>query len=900
MSKPIDGYLVDDLIVYRGLQKGGYVGRGFRIHPPDAENADIGWLNHLEDELRVLLASLKDTSRMQFQWSVDSDYQRELLAYYQNTKERATSEWSKRQRNERFTRYWKRMENRELRRERLNIYITSKIDSGALPREGGKRQIYDHVLTSNGRELDQYGELFDQIFQGLGGSARALGEAEHSEEFYRYFNASAPDCADIDYQSLYNPDKSLIENCFNAEAAPLSKPDQGFYLDGYYHGILVMKTLPKTTFSGMITQLTGLDMLDYSVTVNIGALDVMKEIEKEEGAYEKLQNTIQHSPKLRMLAAMQKKGQKISRLMSNEVLPYQAQFIIRCWDAEKAGLRAKLATLRSAISKLSGAKYYDPALPTSNRNYFYAAIPGWCWDKYDDFSHYIEDMNLANLLPVSATPTADLAEAEALYDGANRNLIGIKTFAGRKGSEAPQHGVMFGMSGAGKSVNMIDLLTQTDPYYDYTVIVEEGLSYGIYTQTVEEAAKPIIIQPNGALTFNYLDTGGLPLSPLQISNATALCQLMAGVCQDEDRNRIRAAQLSGAIRQLYRDCYQDWKRRHPDTHRELVRTVIALKRWQLETLPPGATMFDAYIDFRDADGHEKAQCLSVIGEGEVETAEHALEEETFRLAFAGLRPEQMPQHCQLQEMLSLDAHGAQANEAQQLAQLLEPWCRHGNYGALLDGVSNLNLRGKIAHFELGYIPESAQDLRAVGAFLITNHVRNEVMTRRRHVRKRVILEELSAFLTIPDGDRITREFYERMRKYNCWVFSVIQQFGRFYDSPVRSSVMGNSRLLMLLKQRDRQDLERISEVFPLPEVTQHAISNFPEPKAYSSFAYYRESDGKPVIASARNEASTEMLYATASDGETFERRSREMLTGPESITERIVQAVNTESLVSNP
>jgi hypothetical protein len=43
-----------------------------------------------------------------------------------------------------------------------------------------------------------------------------------------------------------------------------------------------------------------------------------------------------------------------------------------------------------------------------------------------------------------------------------------------------------------------------------------------------------------------------------------------------------------------------------------------------------------------------------------------------------------------------------------------------------------------------------------------------------------VWEELSAFLAISDRERITREFYERMRKYNCWVISVIQQFGRFY------------------------------------------------------------------------------------------------------------------------
>ena len=133
MGKCIDGHLVDDLIVYRGLQKGGYVGRGFRVQPPDSENADIGWLNHLEDEMRVLLASLKDTARMQFQWTVDSDYQRELLSYYENTKQLADNEWSKRQRNERFTRYWRMMENRELRRERLNVYVTTKIDAGAMP-----------------------------------------------------------------------------------------------------------------------------------------------------------------------------------------------------------------------------------------------------------------------------------------------------------------------------------------------------------------------------------------------------------------------------------------------------------------------------------------------------------------------------------------------------------------------------------------------------------------------------------------------------------------------------------------------------------------------------------------------------------------------------------------------
>ena len=77
--------------------------------------------------------------------------------------------------------------------------------------------------------------------------------------------------------------------------------------------------------------------------------------------------------------------------------------------------------------------------------------------------------------------------------------------------------------------------------------------------------------------------------------------------------------------------------------------------------------------------------------------------------------------------------------------------------------------------------------------------------------------------------------------------------------------MGNSRLLFLLKQRDRQDLDLINEAFPLPEVTRAAISAFPEPRTHASFVYYLEAEGNPIIANGRNQASRDMLIT--SDGE---------------------------------
>ena len=39
---------------------------------------------------------------------------------------------------------------------------------------------------------------------------------------------------------------------------------------------------------------------------------------------------------------------------------------------------------------------------------------------------------------------------------------------------------------------------------------------------------------------------------------------------------------------------------------------------------------------------------------------------------------------------------------------------------MFDGVSNVSLTGKIAHFELGCIPESAEELKGAAGFLITD------------------------------------------------------------------------------------------------------------------------------------------------------------------------------------
>ncbi|MCX6853293.1 MAG: hypothetical protein NTV80_00130, partial [Verrucomicrobia bacterium] len=703
----------------------------------------------------------------------------------------------------------------KLRREHLQFYFTSRVGGKAM---GGGRHYYEELLQAAKREQSELEEALRQQLGSLGGRVMPMNNLEHFEAFYRYFNPSAFENDALKLEDIYDPSKTVAEMCFNSEAAPVRGGSSAFKMDGFYQGVCVVKSLPKFTYIGMMRTLTQLDFLDYQIVCNIESSDVEKDRLATESKVARLERG-KLTPSLE--ATLQKLRTRIRRLSTNEVVPYRMHLVVRVWDRDADACASKLSAIRNSILKLGGAQSYEPTLPTSVRNYWQLCMPGWSWANYNDFKLYVEDVNLADLLPISSTPTGDLDEAEAIYDGPRGALVGCTTFVGREGAMRPEHGIMFGASGAGKSVFTIDFLTQTAPYYDYTAIVEEGLSYNLFTRLY--GCKPIIVRPNGTLTFNYFDTRGLPLNPDQLGDATAVAHLMAGPPPDVDKDRIRQALLAKQIERLYIDQFETWASHNQAGRIEAAKRVCIADARRLKRMPQGTVLSDN-LESRQRKAHEDIGLLRM---------------------------------------------------------LLEPWSRTGRYGAILDGVNNVDLSGKVVHFELSYIPESAKELRTVAAFLITNDLRKEIMNRPRSTRKRVILEELSAFLAMPDGDRITREYYERMRKYSCWVFSIIQQFGRIKDHPVRSSVVGNSRIMFMLKQPDQRDVESMSEGFRIPSVTKRQVSSFPDPSEmktdpYGSFVFYHEATGRPRIAIGRHQASKEMILASATSGEAFERQNEQL------------------------
>ncbi|HEY3913205.1 MAG TPA: TraC family protein [Verrucomicrobiae bacterium] len=884
-EKAPNGYFLRDLIVFNGLSEGGFAAKGFIFEPPDLNNAEVSELNTFQDQISLLLASLGENQRLQVQYFCDSDYRKELLRYRDET-EKATNEWTRRSRNERFNRYWRAMTERQLRRQRLVFYLTRRIESSAtgIKSKAALTEYYEGLLNQIGTEFEQCHEMLTTVFSGQGARIIPMKDADHFRHYKRFLNPSLADRFDYDPIDGFDSSFTIQENCWHSEGN--GQADVGFFMDGHYHSIITLSRWPKTTYPGIIHRLTNLRLLDYTITVNIDPLPVRQEIYKEEKEHDRVAGDYASEKKLSLLTVMEKKQRKISALMQGHTFPFHVLFAVRAWDKSKEGLIAKTTAIKNAINGLNSAQYSESNLPSTSRKLFFQTWPGWTWGGYDARKLYGENRYIADMLPIASTFTGHLETAEALYEGGNQNLVGVKTFGGQAGNQSPQHAVLLGMSGAGKSVTICDLLSQTESYFAYTVIIEEGLSYGIYTQTVEPEAKPIVIQPDGDISINYLDTKGLPLTPDHLSSATALVARMVGVSQHEDKQMLRQALIAKYLNLLYDDVFSDWSRKNESQMMEVARHACSLGHYRKERMPPGATMLEAFVDYRDWLKTNDGEAQAFQGEfSEAEVLKFWKDPFTARevrnLAFAKLTPEDYPTHRMLQELMALDASGPERDQIIEISTLLLPWCRDGNYGCLFDGTSNLSLTGKIAHFELGCIPDAAKELRAAAGFLITNYARKHIITLPRAVRKRNVYEEVARFLDIPGGEEIVKESYAQLRKFNCWNISIVQQYARFKQSRIRSAVFGNSRQFFLMRQNDRADLDDIGQDIALPDVTRHAIMNHPLPdhqngEKYSAFTYLHLDANRPVCGTVHNVTSQEMLYCSSSSGEHFERRAKEL------------------------
>jgi hypothetical protein len=883
-----NGFFLNDLIWFGdGASKRTAVSRGFMVEPGEINAFSVAQLNELHERLRILLGILGEEYTLQIQWSIDSDYRHELEQYHRNTLDLRRNDPIHGQfgvlvRAERYERYTAAMAEGRLRRERLTLYFTRVLDT-KVPVAGNRAvsEYFDSLSRKESQALLEFAQgALGRLFPDC--RITAMKDEDHFLAYYRFLNTNLQ-IADSDPLQAFDPAYSIQQNCLHTDGiTPTNLSGVSFNLDCYSHAIFAVRQWPRRTFPGIVSALTGMGFQEYAITLNIYPKQIDRVIENEERNIQRLQMDAASERKQSLVTDMVAKQDKVTELQQGKVIPLNCLYVVRLWHRNADVLAARCASLKNAFTSMGGAVVHHATIPENSRQIFFQTWPGWTFGLYRAFDLPAEDSYLADMIPWSATFTGHLDGAEAIYNGARGNLVGIKTRLGG----TPQHGVLFGMTGAGKSVIVADLLAQVGHQFGFRLIVEEGLSHGVLTQA--QGCEPIVVNPNGRLTINYLDTTQVPLSPMHLAFSAGLCMLFCGnEGLDGERRTLRHAMIVENLQQLYTDVFNDWSTANEEAAEELRWRATAIDRYlRLKMRGSQFSFLEAFAQFRDWESTNSDEASEFIRQaGENEVAEFAKNRGTANyvrdLAFAYFRPDQFPTHSALVEQLLYNPLGGakEREESDRIGKLLRSWSRDGEKGRLFDGPSSIRIDGRVAHFELGQIPEHATEMRAAANFLVANYGRQKIISMPRSVPKIAIFEEAARTLDIPGGVRMIQEYYRQMRKFGCNILAVVQQYDVIKNSPVRGAMIGNSKMFMITAQQSRDDAREIGEALSLSEKTVETINAYPLPELmdprerFSAFTYVANDQIRRLVGTVKNVASRELLYAASSDSETFDRRS---------------------------
>jgi hypothetical protein len=845
-----DGHLVGGLLVFGG-PAGGHVAMGFELELPSWLTASFGERNQAQDRVVTLVRQVPSEWTLQVQTFQDSGDGPRLLAYQQET-ERCMNPTARLVRNTNFIRLWEQMEQGELRRRRVVLFIGRSLAPAPGPwRRRPAEAHYEQRLAEARRSFLDWQHTLDEVVQGLGGRCAALNDADLARLWANAFNPSFSERLHFDPATGYDLERSLLDNCWHSELRGQGR--QGFVLDGWSHLAFGLKRLPSETYFTLLHRLTHLPFGDFTVTAHIRRLDKEQVLQRTQAALDRIHRQLQRKPDERLSVTAAQLQEKVRRLAGGEVVPLEFELVVIVRAQTPEDLSAKAAAIKSAFSAMNGAQYLEATLPATARNLFAHTLPGWMGSRRRGFVHYGEDRYVADLLPLASTFAGHPGPVQSLLPGTEYNLVNVVTFLGEGEAATPQNVIIIGAPGTGKSLALLKLLLETELFYGFTGLVEEGLSQAPYTRSF--GVEPIVFRLDGTQTLNPFDTQGLPLSSFARASLTAIVARMAGLPADEDKARRQAALFARHVAQVCADHAEEQLRRWPEERRvALLRHALALDRWAAEH---GVSETEAFVAFREWQQREPeaaAAWLAPFTEAELREFESTHTRQIHDLVFAYLQPDEHLTLSGLREYFELALEDEE--ECRWLATLLVPWCRGGNCGVLFDGASNVALTGPVVHFELGLIPEAAKEINAVAGFLVINGLRQHILSLPRLMWKRLVIEEVSRFLDVPGGEAILRELSEQFRKHRTQITLVAQSYSRLADTSIRTALVGNARAWLIFNTGDRRDIERLGQDLGLSRVAQEAILRFPRPDQqtgakYSEFLYWHTDARQPICGTVR-------------------------------------------------
>jgi hypothetical protein len=318
-----DAYFFQDHLVFGDPGKGCVLAKGYAIDFPDLSASDDEAFSSLETDIRLILGSLKSDERLQLQFYTSSDFSGPLNRYEAKTRNSKVEICSK-VRGELLQRFRDRMAAQTLIQSNARLYLSSKLP--AFVKEGGRKvRAFDDVFKVVARTFEQRALFFDLLLKSYGGRVEAVGDIANYRELLGFWSPDQarvwnPRAGDIDWL------RTVESLCRFSDIAPRHPPECGFYLDGQVFGVMVFKTMPRSTWTKTMEPFLALTIPGLRVVLNMEPLEMEIEIRHEEERFGKLMSNVDpKSPNLQSEVGLDKHRERMRRLLSNQTLPFRAQ-----------------------------------------------------------------------------------------------------------------------------------------------------------------------------------------------------------------------------------------------------------------------------------------------------------------------------------------------------------------------------------------------------------------------------------------------------------------------------------------------------------------------------------------------------------------------------------------------
>ena len=869
----------------RDLDSRTCLSRGARVEVPDLRSADNRTILDLRRQNAHLLGAVGTSSALQVHWTVEDDFEAALDAY--SGRKKAGSRWCRRTCAVRRAFYEQRLAEGSLRRERVHVYLGRKCEglSAADVRSVASCEAY---LGQAAAGLDAQLRMLAMVHPL--GRWSPMDSRDHAMHLRKFLNPSLARLFSGGVQEDVgglDESRSIRANCMRSDIEAFSggrgrERASLLHFDGNYHAIFVMRELPRGTRPGMLLPVLDAVSRGASITLAVRPLPVGGEIDRLRREIDELSAFLSDRRAAGVENDIRLRHGRIDSLLSSVTIPFQLLFAVRVWADTPEAIAAKSLAMRTALQGIDGAEFMQVNNAAQARHLFYETIPGNLGGTYRGWDIYVENHNLADLMPLSSTFTGHLEEAQALYDSPGRSVVGVRLVTP---NGTPQHSIVVGVNGSGKSALLMDLMSQSDCDWAYRFYQEEGMAF--VTQAQLCGMRNLVLRESGECTLNPFDTLGLPMTSATVARVVRTCMKLVGLSRDEDRNRRREGLIGEYVRCHLEDCAEDWKNADEGRWRGLARRALAAERLRAE----GDDFLDGHLALCELERTDPPAAAQFIGSpGEDEVLRHSILpagcRNTEALAFSRFGPDDYPR---FDGLVSLMRHGRMAHHrsagvAQELdflsSELAKGLRAGGVVGAFIDGPTNIDVRGAGLHFDTSRLPDGT--LKELAGFVVFDHVRQHILTLPRGSSKVMLLDELRRILLIPGATEFVKELLAQMRKYRCVFIGAFQEPSQIddIDPALTDLLLGQCKQYFLMRQNNADQVRRIARVIGLPGAAQRAIVAHPlvehqeGARRASYFTYFSRETAAPVCGTVRVEVDPAMLYVAESSGAVFDRRMK--------------------------